>query len=670
MSLQSDDRYQLIQQYRDELVTLTKAHNSVLNRLKMKEESEPIEDLIIRLSSDSFKVLVVGEFSRGKSTFINALLKSKIEILPTDILESTAVITEVKYDEENRAVMYYKPGFEVNGLKSIEVDINRLKELVTFHDGSSEDKEKQIHESPYEKLELFWPLELCKNGVDLIDSPGLNASDIGTQITTQYLSKVDAILFILTCNQLGTSAEIKTIETIRDYGFEDIFFICNFFDGVRDKEKDRVKKSALDKFGELTQRGGIDKGIFFISARDATDGYQEDDRELIESSGIIPLQSELELFLTTDKGRSKLISGERVLRSSINKARQIIPSRQKMLDTSLEDLNTRYDAAKEKLNKLEIERQEMVREVTIFRNDIKDLVRIKSREKIQKITYQVESWLESYEIKEPLNLISWDTFNIQTALERVINELTVFLVGQVERELKQWQKQELEIFLEERFQVIIQRLENRAKAFISDIDKIRLEIVYGDDIPSLNITADEANIHPLERIMAAAGGWLFGDFVSAGLGAAFGYKEMLKSLIPQIGIVAVTTLLAGFNPLILIPAIIAGGFIQGLIKFKGMNDKIKKQVGQKFADRLLSSKQPDEMAETIFNELGKFEEGIAKGLKQEISSVNTQTESILEEKRKGEQQAKHELMLLENISREVNEIDDELNELMRKISTI
>jgi tRNA U34 5-carboxymethylaminomethyl modifying GTPase MnmE/TrmE len=480
MTLQSDDRYHLIQQYRDELVTLTKAHNLALNRLKMKEESETIEDLITRLSSDSFKVLVIGEFSRGKSTFINALLKAKIEILPTDILESTAVITEVKYDKESRAVMYYKPGFEVNSLKSVEVDIERLKELVTFHDGSSEDKEKQIHESPYEKLELFWPLELCKNGVDIIDSPGLNASDIGTQITTQYLNKVDAILFVLTCNQLGTSTELKMIEIIRDYGFEDIFFICNYFDGVREKEKDRVKKSALDKLGQLTQRGGLEKGIFFISARDATDGYQEDDRELIESSGILPLQSELEFFLTTDKGRSKLISGEKVLRSSINKARQIIPGRRKMLDTSLADLNARYAVAKEELNKLELERQEIVRELTISRGDIKDLVRIKARGKIQKTAYQAESWLEGYEIKEPLNLISWDTFNIQSALERVVKELTIFLVGQVERELKQWQKQELEIFLEERLQVIIQRLENRAKTFVSDVDKIRLGIVYGN----------------------------------------------------------------------------------------------------------------------------------------------------------------------------------------------
>jgi hypothetical protein len=154
------------------------------------------------------------------------------------------------------------------------------------------------------------------------------------------------------------------------------------------------------------------------------------------------------------------------------------------------------------------------------------------------------------------------------------------------------------------------------------------------------------------------------------MGAAFGYQEMLKSLIPQIAIVGLTTLLVGFNPFILIPAILAGGFVQGLLKFKGMNDKIKKQVGQKFADNLLGTKQPDEMAETIFNELGKFEDVIAKGLKQEISSVSTQTDSILEEKRKGEHQVKHELMLLDNISLEIEEIDAKLNELMRQISTL
>ncbi len=68
------------------------------------------------------------------------------------------------------------------------------------------------------------------------------------------------------------------------------------------------------------------------------------------------------------------------------------------------------------------------------------------------------------------------------------------------------------------------------------------------------------------------------DFVSGGIGAAFGYKEMLKSLIPQIAIIALVHALVGFNPFILVPTILAGDFIQGMIKIETTNDKIKQEI--------------------------------------------------------------------------------------------
>jgi len=47
--------------------------------------------------------------------------------------------------------------------------------------------------NPYEKVEIFWPVELCRNGVEVIDSPGLNEHTTREQITMDYLSIVDAV---------------------------------------------------------------------------------------------------------------------------------------------------------------------------------------------------------------------------------------------------------------------------------------------------------------------------------------------------------------------------------------------------------------------------------------------------------------------------------------------
>lgn len=660
--------YKLFQENRDRLVALIKRYNVILEALSMKEELENTSQLASRLANEQFKLLVVGEFSRGKSTFINALLKAEQEILPTDILEATAVITEVKYGSEPTAIIHYKPDFIRDGNTAEEIDLRKLKELVTFQDGSGDEKEKQIHDSPFEKLELFWPLELCENGVELIDSPGLNASDVGTQITTKYLNKVDAILFVLSCAQLGTSTELKTIETIRTYGFEDIFFVCNYFDSVRGKkDEQKVKDSAVKKFAHLTQRGGENNGIFFISARDATEGYEEHDQDKVRGSGILSLENSLESFLSQESGRSKLVSCERVFGGSITKARKLIPERETMFNTSLAELKQRYDEAQNKLKKVDLDRAKIVQKLANFRGDIKDLVRLKGRQKILDVIRKIEPWLENYEIREPLNLISWDTLNIQNALKRVVSEVTTYLSKQVEIELKSWQTDELELFLTERMNLIISELEVNAREFMGEIDSIRAKIVYGNDTPNLDVTVEEANISPLERILSAAGGWMFGDVSSAILGATFGYKEMLKSLIPQIALVGATAFFVGFNPFVLIPVMLSGGLVQGLLKMNGMNDKIKRQVGEKYAEELRSSRQPDEMADTISSELRRLEDLINQGLIQEITSIRTQAESVLADKSKGEAEGQKQLQKLKILSTDLQAIDDDLKELMRDI---
>jgi GTPase SAR1 family protein len=667
--MMQDDLYKLFLKNRDRLVEITRRHNNViLEALVMKEEQENISQLVTRLANEQFKLLIIGEFSRGKSTFINALLKAEEEILPTDILEATAVITEVKYGEQPEAIVHYKPDFIQDGKTTEAVDYAQLKELVTFQDGSSDEKAKQINDSPFEKLELFWPLDLCKNGVELIDSPGLNASAIGTQVTINYLNKVDAILFILSCTQLGSSTEMKTIETIRNYGFEDIFFVCNYFDAVRGKkDEEKVKGSAIKKLAPLTQRGEEDAGIFFISARDASEGYQEKNEDLVRISGISSLEQSLELFLSKDKGRSKLVSAERVLRGSINKARNLIPEREKMFNTSLIEFKERYEETQVNLNSMDLECEKISRKLTNFREDIKDLISIKGQHKIIDITNKIAGWLAEYEIKEPLKLASSDTFKMKAALERVISEITIYLSERVGAEFETWQKEEIEPLLKERLDLIVADLENNALQFIVEIDSIREGIIYGNETPKLDTNLQEAKISPLERILSAVGGFYIGGLTSAALGATFGYKEVIKSILPQIALAFATTLVVGTNPFVLVPVLLGGGFAQGLLKIKGMNEEIKKQVGDKYIEALSNSRQPDQMADAISIELRKMQDLVNKGFKQEIDSVRTQAQSILADKNKGDAEVQKQLLKLKAVVTELEVIDNDLNELMRDV---
>ena len=77
-----------------------------LNVFGLAINGEALLDLKNKLESDNFKVLVIGEFKNGKSTFINSLMGKKV--LPAYSTPCTAVINEVVYGKAERAMLYFK----------------------------------------------------------------------------------------------------------------------------------------------------------------------------------------------------------------------------------------------------------------------------------------------------------------------------------------------------------------------------------------------------------------------------------------------------------------------------------------------------------------------------------------------------------------------------------
>ena len=174
---------------------------------------EKLSGFASRTETDSFKILIVGEFKNGKSTFINALLGERV--LPQDVLPCTAVISEVVYGEEKGAVIHFEnPLPEViskhlhekinaqiaqhkddpEGVPPIEMTFEELGHVVTIpekellgEDSANEPEDfspnpedeteagkEAIGKIPLSHAEIRFPLEILKDGVEIIDTPGLN----------------------------------------------------------------------------------------------------------------------------------------------------------------------------------------------------------------------------------------------------------------------------------------------------------------------------------------------------------------------------------------------------------------------------------------------------------------------------------------------------------------
>ena len=299
-----------------ELVELLDETTGIFKELKDESEVQSLEEIRSKLKDNNFKVLVIGEFKRGKSTFINALLQE--EILPAYSVPCTAIINEIKFGDDKRAVIHFKQkiGQLPEGLASeikdyiakytgadqippLTIPFDKLEDYVTITDVEKEQAES-VAESPFEKAEIYVPLDLCRDGVEIIDSPGLNEHSTRNAVTNKYSQSVDAIIFVLLCQPLGSSSELESIEELRRLGHKTIFFVCNSFDLIRDKEKPRVIQLAKTRLGGFTDLG--EKGLHFVSSLEALEARSEEldpdkARERESASNFPQMEADLKDFL-------------------------------------------------------------------------------------------------------------------------------------------------------------------------------------------------------------------------------------------------------------------------------------------------------------------------------------------------------------------------------------
>ncbi|WP_445631683.1 dynamin family protein [Nostoc sp. DSM 114167] len=646
--------YEAFQEKQNVLASLIQRHLKLISSLNMTESEKSLKQLEYLVQSNSFKVLVLGEFKRGKSTFINALLGEKV--LPAYARPCTAIINEVKWGDSRRALLH--PAKSVDTPMSLpqEVPINEIEEYVVIKDDVSE-----INSNPYEKVELFWPLELCRNGVEIIDSPGLNEHDTRQKVTMDYLSNVDAILFVLSCEALASKSEMDVIDnTLIPAGHKDIFFICNRFNMIEDEEKDSIKQLGINKLAPKTKRDK--KRIFFIDARGALGGKLKGDKGQVEASGLTLVERELEKFLANEKGNIKILRTAAELQRAIYEARGVIPQREAMLRTDLKTLEARYEAAQEPLRRLEMQREQIVRRISNFLEDIKQTISAEGSSFYRRLADKVVSeWVKTLETQTSMVLT-------KSQIEKLIKDVTNQLSSKMENELLVWQNEILQPLVSSRLERLTQEIDERANEFVHQLDSLKIQVAGGIvSIDDLNIK----KVSVIERVLAASGGFLLGANIGlAGVGAVFGYQEMAKAIIPQLIISVAAITLTAANPLLIFGAMASGGLIQGLLTAKSTNNKIKEDAAKRFAVSIRDSadQRGDKIADAVVIKLIEIQKSIDESLGQEIQKFREQIDSILKEKQQGQSDVDATIRELQLLNRKLDAIDQELDTFVARLA--
>jgi predicted GTPase len=123
----------------------------------------------------------MGEFRRGKSSLINALLG--LNVLPSDVTPTTATINRITFGTEPKATIHF-----MDGRKS-DINISELQSYVTKLTEENEKTALSIREAV-----IYYPTVICQNHVDIIDTPGLNDDETMTRTTINILNDIDAVI--------------------------------------------------------------------------------------------------------------------------------------------------------------------------------------------------------------------------------------------------------------------------------------------------------------------------------------------------------------------------------------------------------------------------------------------------------------------------------------------
>jgi GTPase SAR1 family protein len=652
---------------RKALVALLERLQSVLHMLNMTAWQQKMQQLEQRATTDNFKVLVMGEFKRGKSTFINALLGQ--EVLPAYATPTTAIINEVKWGEQPRAVLHFRPSKDGSVRAPQDIPVDRIEEYVTIRDEQpGYSAQSVLYENPYEKVELFWPLDLCRDGVEIIDSPGLNEDIERQKITLEYLTTIDAAIFVIACDFPVAISEQAAISSIKEANHETVFFVCNRFNLIRRPEdRERVKERCLKLLAPLTKQGA--RHVFFIDALGALQGRLQGNAELLNQSQLLPVEEELKTFLVKEKGRIKLMRPATGMKNAIREARLAIPQQQKLLQMNLETLQERYEQAQQGLDKLEQERREIIAYLSSARAGLRGEVNSAAVRFYSDIANSVDGWLQAYNIQKPMGL--HEVFSGK-ARERVVEEVAEFLTDRVSSLFKEWQTTTLEPLVASHAAAIEQDLSDRTRHFAFGLEEVRTELVTD---PSLALSTDAARqeqVSGKERLAAGAAGALFGvltgDPTLAIMGGMFGFKEMLINIAPQIAVIVATAVI--FGPALVIPAALGAGLIRGLFKANAINKKIRDAVGQEYKQKLLETHLDlaAQLAKAVDKKLAQAQGELDQALGLELQNVRDQVQAVIREKTQGQAKVDQVLRTLTQASDELNGIDHDLDALIEQIA--
>lgn len=216
-------------------------------------------DKLQRRAEEPMKVAITGQFSSGKSTFLNALLAKNI--LPTGITPVTSKVNYIRYGQEFKIKVRYLDG------RDEYHDISNISHFT--------DQREFVEDIAY--LTLYAPLDILKDVV-FVDTPGLNSqAHSDTETTSRVLKEVDGIIWLTLIDNAGKQSELEVLENYLGEYQNKSLCVLNQKDKFTPQQIEQTTEYIKEAFGEFFS------DVIPISAMQALESRSHDKKVLVQA---------------------------------------------------------------------------------------------------------------------------------------------------------------------------------------------------------------------------------------------------------------------------------------------------------------------------------------------------------------------------------------------------
>ncbi len=587
--------------------------------------SPELENQLKLWGAGIFRLVVMGEIKKGKSSFINAMLGVK-DLVPVSSNVATSTIFKIRYAKERGYRVYFSLE---SGKKTLDINEHDLAKYGT-EDGNPGNVEK------VDFIEVLCPAPLLRSGIVIIDTPGLGGLfKAHKQITYQYVPRADAVFFVTDSVESPIGAlEIEYLKEILKIT-PNLYFVQTKTSAV-DEEACMARKknniSILSKALNIPEQ----KIPYFLLDAELRFASQEDrDKEILALSGYPQLMAYINDVLQPNQQRILAARALLRMRPVFNHLHELIKERESVLQADTAEKRARCKEENEKkqaeyrewkentLPKISSKLQKGLNDLGFFAREKCSCLR-----PMGEVQGQLEEFIkQASSVKEMAKVVE----NLNAKLSEYVTQTT---------------------------QEIIQELRTRASCLLSEIagyggasEKMELSTqVRGDsqtyNLRELTITENSTLVENIKTgvLGAVRGGWM-----ASVVGGAIG------SVIPVVG-----TLIGSS-----IGMLIAGGW-GGFeaMKSKEKNDlrmaqsELSRQISnnlseifnklQQGIDRLLS-----DIRNEVQEKLTQFIKTREGELKNQMKELQNRAQMSAEEQKKQTMQLQARRALLDSIEREI-----------------